>query len=220
MLYYYGNDERYGVDMSKKGIFIVLEGLDGCGKSTQAALIAEYYAARGNAVEHTREPQNERPTGKLLRSILSAEESCDARVTAALFAADRLDHILHSGGIADSLNDGKIVICDRYYLSNFAYNAIECDLDWVVALNSEAMKICRPDLHIFVDVPPEVSLERISGRGSYEIYEKLDRLRLVRRNYIRAIDRLKDTEKIVTVDGTKSREGVFRDIIREIDGIL
>jgi len=204
----------------RKGRFIVLEGLDGSGKSTQARMIEEYLVSRGFEVMRTGEPQSDRPTGKLLREILGGNEKCDPRVTAALFAADRIDHVTRPGGILEAIVRGSFVICDRYYLSNLAYNSSECGFDWIAQLNSEAARLCKPDLHIFVDVPPERSFDRLKNRQATEIYEKLDYLARVRKNYLAVFEKLKDSENIAVIDGTPDKETVFREILPYVEKLI
>ena len=203
----------------RKGKFIVFEGLDGSGKSTQIKRAEAYLAGRGFEVVRMSEPQEDRPTGKLLREILSGKEKSDPRLPAAMFAADRIDHVTRKGGILELLSEGKLVLSDRFYLSSYAYNSLSTDLDWVLALNSQTAKICRPDLHIFIDVPVEISLSRLANRKSKEIYEKRDLLTGIRANYRRVIEMLSGVENIAVVDGSGSQNDVFEAVRRAIDGI-
>ncbi len=204
-------------DINKRGKFIVFEGIDGSGKSTQAKLLEEYLISRGEKCIFTLEPTYNR-IGDFLHKILSGDEKADPRVIAALFAADRLEHVLNaSDGIMKHLADGSFVICDRYYLSSFAYQGTEVPLEWVIALNSECRKVLKPDLTIFVDTAPEVSLKRIQdGRESFEIYENLSRLTSVRENYLSLIERFKNEENILSLDGCRDRDEIFEDIKKAV----
>ena len=202
------------------GKFIVFEGLDGSGKSTQITRINDYLTSRGIKTYRTSEPQNDRPTGEFLRRILSGKIDVDPRVTAALFAADRLDHITRPDGIAQMLGEGGFVLCDRYYLSNYAYNSGNCSLEWIEGLNKEAADICRPDLHVFIDVPVEIALKRIENRKNREIFEFKDELTRIRDSYLRIIEQLKDREEIFVVNGTLDSHSVFVKIRERIESML
>lgn len=183
------------------GKFIALEGIDGSGKSTQLAMLAERFRAEGADVCETREP-TDRTVGRLIRRILTGEESADGRAIAAFFAADRVDHLLHEGGICDMLRRGSVVLCDRYYFSSYAYHGVDMPIERVVELNSVSADILRPDLTVFIDVSPETALERIvSGRDHVELFETMDRLTRVRDKYFEAFELLGASENVAIVDG-------------------
>ncbi|AXG71538.1 thymidylate kinase [Kordia sp. SMS9] len=193
----------------KNNIFIAIEGIDGSGKSTQAKNIAKRLEADGHKVYLTFEPTDMR-IGKMIRSILSGKENADEKVIAALFAADRLDHLLHeTNGILKKLAEGYTVITDRYYFSSYAYHGAHVDMDWVIDSNRMAAEILKPHVNIFVDVSPEVAMKRINtNRDSVEIYETLDNLKAVQSQYLRAFEKLKNEEHIVAVNGDDSPEKV------------
>lgn len=193
----------------KKNLFIAIEGIDGSGKSTQAKNIAKRLEAEGHKVYLTFEPTDMR-IGKMIRSILGGKEKADEKVIAALFVADRLDHLLHeTNGIIKKLEEGYTVITDRYYFSSYAYHGAHVDMDWVIASNNMAAQTLKPDVNIFVDVSPEVAMKRINAnRESIEIYETLDNLKAVQAQYLRAFEKLKNEEHIVTVNGDETPEKV------------
>ena len=125
--------------MATKGKFIVFEGCDGSGKSTQLKLLASYLESKGEEVYLTREPTDS-PFGSLIHSCLTGRIVTDEHTIAALFAADRLDHIHNAlNGILRKLEEGVTVLCDRFYLSSFAYNGGFAPLEWVISLNTPAM---------------------------------------------------------------------------------
>ncbi len=196
-----------------KNLFIALEGIDGSGKSTQVRLLAEKLRDAGYKVHATFEPTNGM-IGSLLRNILKGSVKADERTIAGLFLADRLDHILNEEyGLLKMLGEGYTVISDRYYFSSYAYHGTHMDMDWVIACNKMCADLLRPDVTIFIDVPPEVSMQRISaGRQSTELYETLDNLTNVRAKYLEAFDKLKDQEKIITIEGNQSIEAIAGDI--------
>ena len=201
--------------MLKKNSFIVFEGIDGSGKSTQINLLAKALSDTGISVAVTAEPTNG-DIGKLLRSYLRGERITDNRAIAPLFAADRLDHITAQGGILDLLNNGKTVLCDRYYLSSYAYQAVDCDIDWVIEVNRTAQKLAKPDLHIFLDLPCEISMQRVQNRGETELFEQLDRQKKIRENFFILFEKLKNEENIFIVDGTKSPMEIAKEIKQKV----
>ncbi|EDP95981.1 dTMP kinase [Kordia algicida OT-1] len=193
----------------KKNIFIAIEGIDGSGKSTQAKNIAKRLEAEGHKVYLTFEPTDMR-IGKMIRSILGGQEKADEKVIAALFVADRLDHILHeTNGILKKLAEGYTVITDRYYFSSYAYHGAHMDMDWVIQSNKMAADILKPTVNIFVDVSPEVAMKRINAnRETVEIYETLDNLKAVQSQYLQAFKKLQHEENIVKVNGDETPENV------------
>ena len=116
--------------MANRGKFIVFEGTDGSGKSTQMKMAGKFLQGRGISCILTHEPTDS-PFGALLRSCLTGRIDTDERAIAALFAADRLDHISNRvNGIVKHLEEGTTVLCDRFYLSSFAYNGGVVPLEW------------------------------------------------------------------------------------------
>src|SRR5471030_3248312 len=151
----------------KKNFFIAFEGIDGSGKSTQVKLLKEKLEATGLKVYVTCEPTDS-PMGKMIREIFSHKIEADHRTIAALFVADRLDHLLNkTNGILKKLEEGYTVITDRYYFSSYAYQSPYMDLNWVIQANSLSADLLRPDLNIYIDISPELSIERLNkGRSS------------------------------------------------------
>lgn len=206
----------------RKGKFIVIEGLDGCGKSTQIRLIKEKLEGLGLPVYVTAEPTNFE-TGAYLRRILSESLDKDMYLQAALFLADRVEHITHPEfGIQKYLDDGFIVVCDRYYFSSFAYQGTASDIDWVMEINLGCERILKPDLSIFLDVNPETCKKRIDDvREKPELYEKdADKMRQIRSNFITVLDKLKDTHNIAVIDANADIDTIFNKIFEQIDAIL
>lgn len=199
----------------KKGIFIAFEGIDGSGKSTQIQMLAERLRGENLRCYQTCEPSTG-PIGSLTRQILTGRIKTDNRVIAAMFAADRLDHLLNEvDGIARKVEDGICVITDRYYFSSYAYHSVDVPMDWVIKTNEESAKVLRPDITIFLDIDADTAMERITkNRFHTELFEKKSRLEKVRNNYFKAFELLKEEEKVLIVDGTKSVEEIS-DIIWE-----
>lgn len=201
-----------------KGKFIVIEGLDGSGKSTQINNLAKNLEARGEKVYITAEP-TEFETGAYIRRILSESLSKNMYLQAALFLADRLEHITHPEfGINHYLEEGYTVICDRYYYSSFAYQGTATDIDWVMKINLDCNAMITPDLCIFLDVNPDTCKERIDRvREKPELYEKdTELMRKIRKNFLDIFDRLKGTQNIVILDANKELNEIEKEILEYV----
>lgn len=198
-------------------LFIVVEGLDGSGKSTQIDLLRDYFQARGQACTVTSEP-TELPTGQLLRRVLRREVPLDPRATAALFAADRIEHLHHpERGILARLAAGHHVISSRYYFSSLAYQSEFAEPGWIAALNHHAKQTLPADLTIFLDLDPEESLRRIAARGApAELFETRQKLTDVRESFRRAFAYWAAGERIHTVDAARG----VGEIADEIAGLV
>lgn len=203
--------------MIKKPKFIAFEGIDGCGKSTQAKRLADRLIQKGDTVHLTAEPST-RPIGKMIRDIFAHKMDADDRTIAALFVADRLDHVInHEEGILANLEKGITVICDRYYLSSYAYQGSLVPLDWVMNANALCVELAKPTIHIYIDIPVELSFERLqNSRAVLERYETMENLKRVRDMYIKVITLLKEQEHLVILDGTKSVKAIAEDVWEEV----
>lgn len=202
-----------------KGKFIVLEGIDGSGKSTHAVLLKERLEQEGYRVFLTCEP-TEGEAGRLLRRCLTGEADLPEQAIAGLFMTDRIDHILNAEtGLLSHLAKGEIVLCDRYYFSSFAYNSLYAPMDWVIAINRIARETLRPDLTVFLDILPESFLSRIESRGKKERYEKADLLRRVRENYTKAFELLPE-ERVAVVDNTRPLAEAAEDVYLAVKKVL
>ncbi len=168
----------------KKGLFIVIEGIDGSGKGTQSKLLNTWLKGKGHSAFLTMEP-TEGDIGKLLREALK-HGNVAPKPLALLFAADRIEHNVQ---IKKKLSEGKNVICDRYMYSSIAYQGAQgVDKEWIGEINKFALV---PDVIIYLDVSPAVGLGRISSKGSFrslqkeaEYLEKKEFLEKVRNNYL------------------------------------
>lgn len=193
----------------EKGKFIVLEGIDGSGKSSQIGPLVKRLQNLGLPCRETREPTGG-PVGSLIRQIFTGRVTADNRVIAALYAADRIDHLVNEvDGLCAAIGQGITVVSDRYYFSSYAYHSVDMDMDWVIQANDLSASLLRPTLTVFLDVPVETALERIrQNRVVEEIFDREDRLRKTRELYFRAFERLKDVEQVAVVDGTGTQEQV------------
>jgi dTMP kinase len=201
----------------KKNLFIAFEGIDGSGKSTQVKLLAEKLKDAGHKVYTTFEPTGS-PVGSLIRNIFSHKMEADHRTIAALFVADRLDHLLNkTDGILKKMEEGYTVITDRYYFSSYAYHGTHMSMDWVIEANSLSVDLLRPDINVYIDISPELSMQRLmTGRSSVELYETIENLRSVREKYFEAFDFFKFKENVFITDGNRQPEEIALDIWNEI----
>jgi dTMP kinase len=206
---------------SKKSYFIAFEGIDGSGKSTQVKLLSDRLKQEGFKIYTTFEPTDS-PIGSVIKNIFRHRIEADHRTIAGLYVADRLDHLLNkTNGILKKMEEGFTVITDRYYFSSYAYQGTHMSLDWVIQANSLSAEILRPDLNIFIDVSPEVSMQRLSeGRDMIQLYESLENLHHVRNKYLEVFERLKLEEKVVTIEGNRTPPAIATDIWDHVYALL
>ncbi len=208
----------------RRGRFVVLEGLDGAGTTTQARLLADALREEGRTVHLTAEPSGG-PVGALVRQVLSRRVGgrdgapFDPAALALLFAADRLDHAAVE--IAPKLAAGVDVVSDRFTLSSLAYQGLSVgDLAWVDAVNRRAP---APDVTVFLRVRPEVGLRRRHAASlDREIFEVAAFQRRVADSYERSIERVRASgQAIAVLDGERPIAEVaraVRDEVRRIEG--
>lgn len=206
---------------NKRNLFIAIEGIDGSGKSTQVAALKAFFIQKKIPCWSTFEPTNG-PIGKMIRKIFSHQMEADHRTIAALFVADRLEHLLNKeDGVCKMLEQGNLVITDRYYFSSYAYHGTHMDMDWVIEANSLCADILRPHLTIYIDMEPTVSMQRLAAnRQHIEMYETLDNLKQVKAKYEEAFEKLKGKENVVRIDGNRPAHEVTEDILRLVSDLL
>jgi dTMP kinase len=199
---------------SKKGLFIVFEGLDGAGTTTQTRLLTSRMADRAPGVifSATAEPSMG-PAGAVIRQVLrhrvrgtdcfGKDKPFDPGALALLFAADRLDH--YSCEIRPVLEAGGVAVSDRYKMSSLAYQALDVPFEWIAEINGLAPE---PDILFFLDVSPEVAWRRVSqNRVQREIFEVPEILRQVHANYMKAVEKM-DTSNVVTIPGETPADAI------------
>ena len=203
------------------GKFIVFEGIDGSGKTTQARMLAEYLESVGRRVVLTAEPTS-LPSGRALREALSGKVKKSECQMAVMFVDDRIAHnICEREGIRALIDGGVDVICDRYYYSTLAYQGQSTDYEWVKSMNLRCPEIQHPDICVYIDILPEQSLERIAkGRDSVEIYENMETLTNVREQFLSVIHDLENEENICIIDGYREQNQVFEDVCKSVRQIL
>lgn len=201
------------VNDTKQTGFVVLEGLDGAGTTTQAAFVAEALKGRDLRVCVTAEP-SEGPVGAVLRAHVRGEVTLDPHTTALAFTADRSDHLERV--IRPALRDGSIVVCDRYLLSTLAYQGAEgVDRGWILDM-SRGFEV--PGLTVFLDLPDAVRADRMRERAAVERYEHAGLGTAIRASYLESIDLLRARgHRISVLDGTAPAAEVCRWILAELD---
>jgi dTMP kinase len=218
------------------GCFIVIEGIDGSGKSEQFQRLTKRLKRRGYNLVATREPTKVYPVGRLIERVLREEEQVSEEALALLFAADRADHTERK--IKPALEEGAVVVSDRYVHSSLAYQSRgmgkELDLDWVKMINRYALE---PDAVIFLDVSPEVGQARLSNGQvrikDHSYFEDISQQERIRTVYLEVLN-LEDTplgsKKVVVsqaggtrvyrVDGSLPADEVEKVVWRQVSGLL
>jgi dTMP kinase len=196
--------------------FVVFEGLDGSGTSTQLALLEQKLAGlapHGLAFMSTFEP-TDGAIGKLIRSILKKDLVLRPDTLARLFAADRNEHLYAFGGIIECCQRGELVICDRYTLSSLVYQGIECGIELPRGLN-EAFP--APELLLFFDIDPGIAQQRMAGRPSLEIFEHIEFQKKVRQQYHALFDEYRKAGvRLEIIDASQDVEKVAEDVWKEV----
>lgn len=218
------------VTRGSPGRFLVFEGIDGSGSTTQNAILAGKLREQGVEVLPTQEPSGG-PAGMLIRLALTrrlqgaadafhdpAEQPLDnhslsSSTLALLYAADRMDHVATC--ISPNLARGRTVLCDRYLLSTLAYQGTSLDEEWLYSINRLAPV---PDLTVFLDLPVDQALSRMRAvRWSRDLFEDSEQLSRIRSRYLDLISR-RDPRlgRLVIVDGSNPPETVATEVQRII----
>ena len=182
--------------LSKKGAFICIEGIDGCGKTTQAKLLTKKLGKSHHAI-YTAEPSQGK-VGTYIRNYLYGEKRLSIVLEALLFAADRIEHLENE--VIPALNEGRLVISDRYVYSSLAYQgAAGLSIEWIEKVNEYALK---PDLAVFIDVDLETVMSRLKDKKSVmENTETLQKVRDVYRMFV-------SKDELVRIDGNRGEAEV------------
>lgn len=207
--------------MNKK-LFIVFEGIDSSGKSTQAELLKNYFLTQEEKAVISSEPSNG-IIGNIIRQalkqriIFSRDNNLFDEQMAYLFAADRHDHLYNDvDGVFKLIQDNYHVISTRYYFSSLAYN---CDtvekFEFIQNLNA---RFPNPDMTVYLDIPIEVSLARLQERSLQEIYETKTKLTKVKEQYQQIFADYDG--KTITIDGTQKSQNIHQQIVQFVQTIL
>jgi dTMP kinase len=204
----------------RRGVLIAVEGVDASGLTTHSRLIVDALQAKGYKSVYTKEP-TEGPIGNLIRHFLRSKLE-DHKLLALLFAADRVWHYMHDPtlpagrGIMGALNDGYIVVSDRYKYSSLAYQGSFVDLEWVSILNS---KVPEADVIVFIETDLEVNIQRLGMRESLELYEAERKIKLIKLTFQKVLSEAeKNGVHVIRVKG--SVDGIERPTPQVSDEIL
>lgn len=204
-----------------RGKFIVFEGIDGSGKSTQVQRLANRLIKEKIYIYKTFEP-TDGPIGSLARQMMTGRIKADNKTIALLFAADRIDHLLNDiNGIISMLKEGINVISDRYYFSSYAYQSHYMEMEKIIDANIISAQTIRPDINIFIDTEPQIAFNRLKKKGSpLELYENITNMQKVREAYFKAFNKLKNEEQILIIDGNDAPDNVELKIWNNINELL
>ena len=196
------------------GIFITIEGPDGSGKTTIIKMLAENLQKEGFEVMATREPGGIEIAEQIRQVILDRDNTAmDPRTEALLYAAARRQHLAEK--VKPALEQGKIILCDRFVDSSLAYQgyARGLGIDEVYSINEFAIEDMMPQRTLYFDLAPELGLERISKNKGREVnrldLENLEFHQKVREGYMILADRFRD--RIVKIDASRDLEAVYED---------
>lgn len=198
-----------------RGKFITFEGCDGCGKSTQLAMLSEYLTKEGIAHIFTREPGGGKISEAIRGILLNGKNSeMTDECEALLYAASRAQHLTEK--VEPALAAGKLVVCDRYVDSSFAYQAYARGLgeEFVSKINSFALEKYLPDLTVFIELTPEEAFVRKHGADENDRLEQAGMAfhKRVYEGYCALAQ--KNPDRIAVVNGRKTPQEIFADVLR------
>ncbi len=193
------------------GLFICLEGIDGSGKSTQTEKIKEFLTKQGKNFVVTKEHNEDYANGKEIQEVLDHKRKINSPLEfQEMYIANRQNHL--NNLVIPSLEKGKIVLTDRYFWSTIAYGSLGVNKETLIELNKNFI---APDLTIFISVKPEKAIERLkSSRSSSEIFEKLEKLKIIDQTYKWL--NLNFSQQIITINGERSEAEITSQMINII----
>ena len=192
------------------GVLVNLEGIDGCGKSTQSKLLLEKLEEKGEKVIILKEP-TKRPHGQKLWDVLHGKRKASNEEILELFVLDRKQHVEEK--IQPALDDGTVVLMDRYYYSSMAYQ-VAGGID-VEEIREKHVFAPRPDVVLIFDLPVSVALERVKEHSDADEFEKEEHLEKVREAYLD----LENDPLVRIVDATGTPEEIFEDVWRLVSEV-
>ncbi len=192
------------------GVLVNLEGIDGCGKSTQSKLLLEKLEGKGEKVIILKEP-TKRPHGQKLWDVLHGKRKASNEEILELFVLDRKQHVEEK--IQPALDDGTVILMDRYYYSSMAYQ-VAGGID-VEEIREKHVFAPRPDVVLIFDLPVSVALERVKGHSDADEFEKEEHLEKVREAYLD----LENDPLVRIVDATGTPEEIFEDVWRLVSEV-
>ena len=197
--------------------FVVFEGLDGAGTTTQLKRLEKTLARTDIPHWLTYEPSS-LPSGRLVRRILKGELEARPETLARLFSADRHEHLYGKGGIVERLGQGELVVSDRYIFSSLSYQGVSCGPELPRLLNAA---FPLPELLIFFDLPASLAMERVETRAEREIFETRTIQEKVRGAYNEALAEFSESGmRLLRIDASKSVDEVTSVINQAIGDLL
>ena len=202
----------------KKGLFITFEGADGCGKTTQLTLLDEYFNKAGRKTLLTREPGAGILGARIREILLNYDGEVSPNCESFLFLADRAQHV--EGMIKPALEEGTIVLCDRYTDSTLAYQGYgrELDMERIKYLNNLATSGLKPDLTIVFDVDIETSLSRVGKSKDRMESAGVDFFNRVRRGYLEIAKQ--EPERVKIIDSSDTIENVHKKVVEIVESLV
>ncbi len=196
-------------------MFLVLEGIDGSGKTTHARMLYEYFKGKGKKCVLTDEPTSG-TIGIIIKGFLRQKSGISPTSLQLLFASDRAEHV--EKFIVPELKSGTNIIMDRYVASTVAYGAASgLDKDWLISINS---KFRMPDMTLLLDIDPRVSMKRKfpnQDESEVELFESVSLLEKVRKTYLELANKY---DNYFIIDASKSKEAVEQAILNKIESII
>ena len=196
-------------------MFLVLEGIDGSGKTTHARMLYEYFKGKGKNCVLTDEPTSG-TIGIIIKGFLRQKSGISPTALQLLFASDRAEHV--EKFIVPELKSGTNIIMDRYVASTVAYGAASgLDKDWLISINS---KFRMPDITLLLDIDPTVSMKRKfpnPDESEVELFESVSLLEKVRKTYLELANKY---DNYFIIDASKSKEAVEQAILNKIESII
>jgi dTMP kinase len=194
--------------MGKKGVFIVIEGLDGSGKTTQATLLTKNLE-KDYKVLLTAEPSCGKIGSFIRRGCLYEDKRLPTEAEALIFAADRIEHMYNE--VKPALDEGKIVICDRYIYSSLSYQgSVGLSLEWIKTINARGL---LPEIAFFIDVKPEELLKRSKRKPLPENLESQQKIRDIYFKFV-------ETGELILVEGDKPKDVLANELFSKVSVLL
>jgi dTMP kinase len=203
----------------RKGKLIIFEGIDGCGKSTQLEQVSKILNEKG--IDHVFHRELQNPIGRLITDeYLSSKSKTNSYSIGMLYEAQRLHYLQEEGGILQLLNEGNIIIQDRYYYSTIAYLMHKIKRDELLRITKISRELARPDLTVFIDTDPETAINRVQDRLNKKltIFETLEQLKQFQFNYRDIFTYLQEIENehIFYIDGNQPVDEISNKIVKKI----
>lgn len=202
--------------------FIVFEGIDGSGKSTQSKLLQKWFDENQLKCHATFEP-TDNFIGRQIRAILTHQIKGHPITVANLFAADRYDHLTNERYGILRLLQSQHVVCDRYLLSSYAYQSLDAPMDWIRTINQFNASLRWPDLTFYISIDVATALQRIqNNRAQTDIFETQEKLEKIAQNYDAAISGLSEAQRknVFIIDGTKPVADIFEEVVAIVQSRL